>query len=309
MQRGKVTVLAGTIILTFSLKAGAFEINTNAAASNNAATPVVKQGKPQKTRQQEAVPAVMPAQEVNLMNSAKPKVEEIDAVQENRKSLITVNYSEYPVSVPVSREEVNVISVPYAIEKVNTSKENIKEIGKAEKEFSITVLKDRETDIVVKTTEKTFLLTLVPTSRHATHVVIDDAGAATKKAEETEKEFPHVELMTTLIKKALRGDQIEGYVALPRSEILNSPDATFIFKREIMGVKYKVVFIDIINRTSGVIQVRENMPFIRNIVSRFAGHPYATTVTREFIQPRNAEAERKGEFVSTIVAVVSSQQQ
>ncbi len=50
--------------------------------------------------------------------------------------------------------------------------------------------------------------------------------------------------------------------------------------------------------------LQDNSEFLYTVISKIAGKPLARNVSREFLQPRTPETERKGEFISTITAVV-----
>ncbi len=293
MRRKVISILLGGILLTI-LQGKAFAAEFNSG--------------------QQPLPPLPPIQGDKELNTNEDTTFQPHEYAKDRETRITVRYSDTPQDVSVSRDALNIIKVPYPIRFVDTSRgcpesgaasiECIKDIGKTEYEITLKAPRSQVADLVIFTTEKTFILNLVPTPKPVTYIQIEDTGAGRKKAEETEKTFPHVELMANLLRKAIRGEEPEGYVSAQVSKIVESPDATFVLKKEVSGSQYKVVLIDALNKSGGVLQIREDMDFIHAIISRLAGSPLAVAVSREFLQPRNPDTERKAEFISTIYAVV-----
>ena len=234
-------------------------------------------------------------------------------VQENPESRVVVQYSDVPVTVPASKA-VNVIKVPYPIKSVGSSKfcpDNAppaldcirgEGIGKSEYQLSMVPLGDQKTDLAIVTAEKTFVITLQPSAIPAAFIEIVDAGKG--KAKETEESFPYAELMAELIRKAIGGKEIEGYSTRHVSRIHDTPEYTFILKKEMIGAQYKVALIDVLNKTENVRQIREDTEQIDAVISKMAGAPLAVSASREFLQPETRETEKNGEFISTITAVV-----
>lgn len=238
------------------------------------------------------------------------KHEDLSTVKEAPESKIEVEYRDVPVRIPVSGSEINVIAVPYPILDVDTSKENLKELGKAEREFSISVLQNVPTDVAVRTAKKTFLLTLIPTPKTASLIVVRDAGPGYQQGrapDEEGKEFPYPEMLVSLMDSAEDGLAPEGYATVQASKMYDTPEVLMVLKKEFVGVKYKVVSIDIVNKTGSVIRVREDMPFILTAISKLTDRrPLGVRLLREFLQPRAGVAEARGEFVTTLIAVVGS---
>ncbi|HAK87621.1 MAG: hypothetical protein A2X55_08860 [Nitrospirae bacterium GWB2_47_37] len=255
---------------------------------------------------------------VNTDSAIQAKQQEylnISEVKEIPSSKITVRYNDVNVIIPVAKNAVNIIKVPYSIKFLDSSKfcpdkapvtvKCIADVGKSEYQLSIVPLPDIDTDLAVMTSEKTFVITLRPVQKAASFIEIIDIGKKEAKAiDEKEKSLPHVELLIELIKKTLRGDEIDGYSKRSVSKIFETLEYTFIMKKEISGSRLKIVQIDVLNKTNRVVELQDNSEFIGNIISKIAGKPLARNVSREFLQPRNAETERKGEFISTITAVV-----
>jgi ribosomal protein S17E len=244
----------------------------------------------------------------------------IKDVQENPSGKITVTYRDIPVTVPASKV-TNVIKVPYTIKNLGSSKFcpdktvsqnciNPDNIGKSEYQISVVPVAGRDTDFAIATEGKTFLVTLRPVLDTPAYIEIKDEGsntnntANTAKAENFEKSFPYVEGLIEIIKKAVRNEQIDGYITKHTSTIHETPDLYFILKKEMIGARYKVVYIDILNKTNSVIQLREDSELLQNVVAKIAGPPLASNLSREFIQPRASETERKGEHMSTLISVV-----
>ncbi|GER94875.1 hypothetical protein A45J_2686 [hot springs metagenome] len=247
----------------------------------------------------------------------------IKDVQENPSGKITVTYRDIPVTVPASKV-TNVIKVPYTIKNLGSSKFcpdkdktvspnciNPDNIGKSEYQISVVPVAGRDTDFAIATEGKTFLVTLRPVLDTPAHIEIKDEGSNTvnntvntAKAENFEKSFPYVEGLIEIIKKAVRNEQLDGYITRHASTIHETPDLYFIIKKEMIGARYKVVYIDILNKTNSVIQLREDSELLQNVVAKIAGSPLASNLSREFIQPRTPETERKGEHISTLISVV-----
>jgi ribosomal protein S17E len=245
----------------------------------------------------------------------------IKDVQENPSGKITVTYKDIPVTVPASKV-TNVIKVPYLIKNLGSSKfcpdkmvspncippDNI---GKSEHQISVVPVAGRDTDFAIATEGKTFIITLRPVLDTPAYIEIKDEGSNTvnntvntAKAENFEKSFPYVEGLLEIIKKAVRNEQIEGYITKYILTIHETPDLYFIIRKEMIGARYKVVYIDILNRTNSVIQLREDSELLQNVVANIAGSPLASTLSREFLQPNAPETERKGEHISTLISVV-----
>lgn len=245
----------------------------------------------------------------------------IKDVQENPSGKITVTYRDIPVTVPASKV-TNVIKVPYTIKNLGSSKFcpdkmvsqnciNPDNIGKSEYQISVVPVAGRDTDFAIATEGKTFLVTLRPVLDTPAYIEIKDEGSNTAnntvntaKSENFEKSFPYVEGLIEIIKKAVRNEQLDGYISKHTSTIHETPDLYFIIKKEMIGARYKVIYIDILNKTNSVIQLREDSELLQNVVAKTAGSPLASTLSREFIQPRTPETERKGEHISTLISVV-----
>jgi len=241
----------------------------------------------------------------------------IKSVQENPSGKITVTYKDIPVTVPASKV-TNVIRVPYQIKSLGSSKFcpekltsssciNPDNIGKSEHQITVVPVMDADTDFAIATEKKTFLISLRPVLDTPAYIEIKDEGSSViinKAAEDFERAFPYVEGLLEIIKKARRNEQIDGYITKHTSVIHETPDLFFILRKEMTGARYKVVYIDILNKTNNIIQLREDSELLQTVVARMAGSPLASNLSREFIQPRTPETERKGEHISTLISVV-----
>lgn len=278
---------------------GWFPANTpNVTIISNQPQPVIAH------KVKETAPALMQQiPTVITVTPQQPEVSKITRPVENKESRIEIDYNDTPITVPVSRNEINIIRVPYTITQVDTSKKELQEMGRTENELSVSVLRDQNTDLAIITPEKTFIFTLAPVPKSASLVVVRDVGR-NRRTDEAEKSHPYVETLISLIKESMKDDRVDGYATVNVAHMVHSPDATFILKKEHRGPKYKIVLIDVLNNTKEPLQIREDMRFIQNIISKMAGKPLAVALTREILHPTTPDSERKGENVSTIYAVV-----
>ncbi|GAB5047564.1 hypothetical protein [Thermodesulfovibrio sp. TK110] len=240
-------------------------------------------------------------------------------VQENKNSKIVVKYRGVPVTIPASKV-TNVIVFPYQIESVGSSKFcsdnkfgsnciNSESIGKGEKQFSVVPVQGQDTDFVVTTSKQTYVITLRPQFDTPSYIeIIDESESVSSTNTEcmSELNYPYVDYLIDLIGKAIRGEKPEGFYSNQISQVYETPELLFVFKKEIVSTKepVKVVFIDIINKTKNVLQIREDSKLLEVVISKVAGKPLAVSLSREFIQPITSESERKSEQISTCVAVV-----
>ncbi len=243
----------------------------------------------------------------------------IDSVKENINSKMVVRYRDIPVSVPVGKGKIAVINVPYPIKGFDTSKgcdekltkNCISNVGHSEYQVSLLPLIDDETDFGIITDEKTFVVTLVPNATHsATLVDIQDATGSPQRSMESEKSQSHPETMTALIRSVINGIEPQGFVARAASRSAETPDATFTLKREYAGIKFKVIVVDVINKTNAPIEVREDMKMVQYTVAKLGnGRLYAISApSREFLLSRTKETEMTKEFQATLYAVVLNEE-
>lgn len=267
---------------------------------------------------------LLPGQSLVQTQPVAPMIMPLDTVQENTRGKITVKYRGVPVTIPASKS-TNVIVFPYPIESVGSSKFcadtkygsnciNPESIGKGEREFHVVPLQNQDTDFVVSTSKQTFIITLRPQLESPAYIeILDESGSSGGQAcssiQEENNSTPYIEYLTELISRAWRGEKIDGFYSNQVSKVYESPNLLFVFKKEIVSTKepIKIVFIDIINKSKNVLQVREDSKLVEVVLSKIAGKPLAVSLSREFIQPASDETERKNEHISTIVAVVKKQ--
>ncbi len=149
---------------------------------------------------------------VNQIQTKQHEYLNISEVKEIPSSKITVNYNDVNVIIPVAKDAVNIVKVPYPIKLIDSSKfcpdntpptaKCIKDVGKSEYQFSIVPLPDIDTDLAVMTSEKTFIITLRPMQKAASYIEIIDAGKKEiRMTDDKEKSLPYVELLVELIQK------------------------------------------------------------------------------------------------------------
>lgn len=238
--------------------------------------------------------------------------------QENQSGKVTVRYRGVPVTIPASKV-TNVIVFPYPIESVGSSKFcpdnkfsanciNPEAVGKGEKQFTVVPLQNQDTDFVVATTHQTFVITLRPQFDTPAYIEIVDESEQSRPtcAEEQNFSTPYVEYLTDLIAKVVRNEKIDGFSSVQISKIYETPDLIFIFKKEYSSPKnpIKIVVVDIINKSKNILQIREDSKLLGVILSKTAGTPLAVSLSREFVQPLTSETEKKGEHITTCIAVV-----
>jgi hypothetical protein len=199
---------------------------------------------------------------------------------------ITVEYTDYPVSVEVSGKSVNTIKMPYKILNIDTSK-STDQIGPGVDEFTIVLNDDEPVDLAVITTEKTFMLTLIPVSKPSTIVIVKDKALSTsaKSVLEYEKKFSYVDLMGDLILNAVSNDGIKGYVTIVKGDKFQFMQIPVTIKKEFRGPTYSVFVYELKNILDKKLRVKDNSAAVIEMIKKTTARPLAIYVSQEIVSP------------------------
>lgn len=203
----------------------------------------------------------------------------------NFDNLINVEYDKYPVTVEVSKDEINLIRLPYPIKYVDSSKP-ISKIGDNGKEFTISLSDGMKVDLAIVTEEKTFMVTLVPYPKSGTIVNIIDIERKTKDACDLENSFDYPDLMAHLIVQASQNGYISGYAKIEKGDVYKYGVYPVKIVREFRGAKYSVYHIQVINPTNAKLMIYENMPSVLDLGKTILKtRVLAVYSSKEFVEP------------------------
>jgi hypothetical protein len=284
-------------------------------------------GVPAGTLPQQSVGAIQENQQISnpaviqedLKPKCKPPARDVvrDIVKENLSAIKIVEYGDAPVTVSASKVS-NIISVPYDIESISSSKFcpdkttsaaciNPDHIGRSQRQLIFPGVVGQDTDLVIVTSKKTYALSLAAFA--TTPVYIQIRNKASGKREMTEpvecpKSFPVVEKLYETIIAAIRDGQIEGYTERNVSLIHDTARLLFVANRILEDELWSVAFIDIVNKSkTDVIQVKENSEEVQTAISKLVGVPLISSLSREFIQPQNPKTIANHEDIATLVVI------
>jgi len=246
----------------------------------------------------------------------------LDVVKENPSAVKNIEYGEAPVTVAASKVS-NIISVPYDIESVSSSKFcpekttspsciNPDHIGRSTRQLIFPGVLGKDTDVVIVTSQKTYALSLQPYATTPVHIQITNKGIGKRgnaRAMEYPKNFPVVEKLYETIIAALRDEQVEGYVASrpAKTAVHDTPELLFVLDKVLEGEMWRIAFIDVVNKSKEQdVSVKENYDEVQTAIAKLVGIPLIASLSRELLQAQNQKTIENGGYIARLVVVAES---
>jgi hypothetical protein len=316
MRRFKLILTYAAVLCLVASSAWAFEVSTGDLLGEVQGTVLPNVPPPQQN-----AGAIQENQQVFLAPECKPPARDVvrDVVEENSSAVKVIEYGDAPVTVSASKVS-NVISVPYDIESISSSKFcpdkttspaciNPDHIGRSARQLIFPGVAGQDTDLVIVTSKKTFALSLRPFASTPVHIKIKNKATDMHMREMTEpvecpKSFPIVEKLYSTIIAAIRGELIEGYAERKVFLVHDTPALMFVANRILEGELWSVAFIDVVNKSkTETFRVKENMEEVQTAISKLVGVPLISSLSRESIQPQNPKTITNHEDIATLVVI------
>lgn len=204
------------------------------------------------------------------------------------ENVVNVQYYDAPVTINASKNALNLIKLPYQILSVQSSKDGFK-YGQGDKEFTVTIPGNTDSDFAIITDNKTFMVNLHPSLEGSAVINISDRNPDNDNVDIISTN-PMYETVSELIKAMYTHDQLRGYyVSNVRNTYKVDKVGNFTNTHLYEGVRYVGKVYTFFNNTAETVKLNvESKDFINLIKKLNEEKPVAAiSVAEEIVNPKD----------------------
>lgn len=203
----------------------------------------------------------------------------------------TVEYTGKPIIINASTKASNIVILPEPVKNAYSSSKGVKVTFTEDGNKIVLAVPDTPSDLVVEGESGTlYVFNINPVASVSQIVEVRNRKVLKEKERIKEANSQYDDYIAYLVSSAIKGNLPEVYEREALNTVIIAQDVTVTGRMVYRSDLYSVYVVDIHNKTSGTVAVREDSPFAEKVALKVSGvkslaNLRAIAIDREIIKP------------------------